>query len=132
MGRVDGVAEVQPSVEGYGALIGRDGKAVGGNGPPRLAGNWITDPDLNPYKLVEGRAPQAPDEVVVNRGAAKNGNLHVGDTATVRTPDPVSARIVGIATFGSEDGFGSATFTAFTLAAAQQRLVAKPGVVSSN
>src|SRR5205809_5661586 len=98
--RVDGVAEVQPSVEGYGALIGRDGKAVGGNGPPRLAGNWITDPDLNPYKLVEGRTPQAPDEVVVNRGAAKNGNLHVGDTATVRTPDPVSASIVGIDTFG--------------------------------
>src|SRR5438874_1126214 len=122
---VGGVARVEPSVEGYGALIGRDGKTIGGNGPPRLAGNWITDPDLNPYQLAEGRAPQAADEVVINRGAANDGDLHIGDRTTVRTPDPVSVRIVGIATFGSEDGFGRATFTAFTLAAAQQRLVAK-------
>ena len=131
LGKVDGVAAVEPSVEGYGAVIGRDGKVLGGNGPPRLAGNWITDPDLNPYQLAEGRAPQAPDEVVINRGAAKDGNLHVGDATTVRTPDPVSVRIVGIATFGSEDGFGKATFIAFTLPAAQQRLEAKPGMVSS-
>src|SRR5207248_1287951 len=67
---VDGVAQVQPYVEGYGALIGRDGKTLGGNGPPRLAANWIADPDLNPYQLAEGRAPQAPDEVVINKGAA--------------------------------------------------------------
>src|SRR5436309_6149577 len=131
VGRVDGVAEVQPSVEGYGALIGRDGKTLGGNGPPRLAGNWITDPDLNPYRLVEGRAPQAADEVVINKGAATKGNLHVGDMTTVRTPDPVAVHVVGIATFGSEDGFGSATFTAFTLPAAEQRLIAEPGMVSS-
>src|SRR5437764_4604106 len=73
--RVGGVSRVEPYVEGSGALIGRDGKVLGGNGPPRLAGNWITDPELNPYQLAEGRAPQAPDEVVINRGAAKKGNL---------------------------------------------------------
>jgi putative ABC transport system permease protein len=64
---VPGVAAAEPSIEGYGQLIGRDGEAVGGNGPPRLAGNWITDPELNPYRLVEGRAPHADDEVVARR-----------------------------------------------------------------
>jgi putative ABC transport system permease protein len=52
---VDGVAAAEPSVEGYGAIIGRDGEAVGGNGPPRLAGSWVDDADLNPYELVEGQ-----------------------------------------------------------------------------
>jgi putative ABC transport system permease protein len=128
---VEGVAKAEPYVQGYGALIGKDGKAIGGNGPPRQAANWVSDPDLNPYRLVEGRAPQAPDEVVVNRGAAEKGDLHLGDTAMVQTPEPVQVKIVGIATFGTADGFGSATYTAFTLDAAQQRLLARPGQVSS-
>ena len=127
---VPGVAAAEPVVEGYGALIGRDGKAVGGNGPPRLAGNWVEDPDLNPYRLVEGRPPRAGDEVVVNRGAARKADLHVGDRAVVQTPSPVTVRIVGLATFGSADGFGGTTFTAFTLQAAQQHLLSQPGQVS--
>ncbi|HZR12703.1 MAG TPA: FtsX-like permease family protein [Acidimicrobiia bacterium] len=128
---VPGVADAQGQVAGYGLLIGRDGSAVGGNGPPRMAGSWITDPVLNPYRLVQGRAPAAPDEVVINRGAAKSGDLHVGDTATVQTPEPITVRIVGIATFGDADGFGQATFTAFTLPSAQTNVTHQPGRVSS-
>ena len=30
---------------------------IGGNGPPTVAGNWIDDADLNPWRLAEGRAP---------------------------------------------------------------------------
>src|SRR5262249_47937771 len=99
--RVDGAAAVAPYVEGYGQLLGKDGDKIGGNGPPTLAGNWINDPDLNPYRLVEGRSPRADDEVVINRGAANDGSLHLGDTTIVQTPDPVHVRIVGISTFGS-------------------------------
>ncbi len=120
--QVDGVASASASIEGYGQLLGRDGEAIGGVGPPRRAGNWITDPDLNPYRIVDGRPPQADDEVVINRGAAKDGDLHVGDTTVVQTPDPVTVRIVGIATYGSADGAGQTTFTAFTLPAAQRYL----------
>src|SRR4051812_48608491 len=103
---VDGVAAAQPQVSGYGPLLARDGKALGGNGPPRVAGNWIPDDDLNPYRIVQGRAPAAMDEVVVNRSTAEKGQLAVGDTTTVQTPDPVPVRIVGIADFGAEAGFG--------------------------
>ena len=128
---VPGVAAVEPSIQGYGQLIGVDGKAVGGNGPPRLAGNWITDPELNPYKLVEGRAPETTDEVVVNRGAAEAGGLRVGDTTIVQTPEPVRVRVVGIASFGAGDGFGAVTFTAFTLQGAEAHVAKRPGVASS-
>src|SRR6185503_15098485 len=44
---VDGVARAEPQWQGYAQLIGADGKAVGGNGPPTIGGNWIDDPDLN-------------------------------------------------------------------------------------
>lgn len=128
---VDGVADAQGQVVGYGSLLGRDGSAIGGNGPPRLAGSWVTDPALNPYRLAEGRAPRADDEVVVNRGAADAGNLHVGDVTTLQSPQPVRVRIVGIATFGDASGLGQTTFTAFTLAGAQEHVSGRPGEVSS-
>jgi putative ABC transport system permease protein len=129
--RLEGVADAQPNVSGYGQLIDRTGKAIGGNGPPTLAGNWIPNPTLSPYRLAEGRAPSAPHEIVVNRGAAKAGGFGVGDTVTVRTPEPLEATVVGLATFETADGFGAVTFTAFTYEAAQQRLTPKPGLVSS-
>src|SRR4051812_7301990 len=128
---VDGVADAHGQVVGYGSLLGKDGDAIGGNGPPRLAGSWVTDASLNPYRLVDGRAPRADDEVVINRGAAEIGDLHVGDTTTLQSPQPVSVRIVGIATFGSADGLGQTTFTAFTLAGAQEHVTGQPGQVSN-
>ena len=120
---VDGVAAAEPTVEGFGQLVGKNGDDLGGNGPPTLAGNWVENRDLNPYRLVEGRAPRAADEVVINRGAADDGDLRLGDTTTVEVPEPVTVRIVGIATFGSADGLGPTTFTAFTLESAQQHLL---------
>ncbi|MFG3049563.1 ABC transporter permease [Kitasatospora sp. NPDC048239] len=120
---VPGVAAAEPSIQGAGQLVGSDGKAIGGQGPPTLAGNWLADGRLNPYRLAEGRAPAAPGEAVVNRGAAKTGGLHLGSTTVLRTPDPVTVTIVGIATFGeSADGMGPSTFTALTLADAERHL----------
>ncbi|MFJ8309976.1 MULTISPECIES: ABC transporter permease [unclassified Streptomyces] len=126
-----GVAAAAPVVDGSGQLVGADGKPIGGQGPPTRAGNWITDPKLNPYQLAQGRAPQAPGEVVVNRGAADKGGLKLGDTTVLRAPDPVTVHIVGIATFGGEDGMGQVTYAGMTLADAQKYLTPKPGEASS-
>jgi putative ABC transport system permease protein len=128
--RADGVAKAVPSIEGVATIIGSDGERIGGNGPPSVATNWIDDPTLNPYRLAEGRAPAAADEVVVDRGAADDGDLHVGDRTTVLTPAPVEVKIVGIATFGEEDSLGPTTYTAFTLPEAQE-LIAGPDAISS-
>ncbi|MBO0516977.1 ABC transporter permease [Streptomyces beijiangensis] len=126
-----GVAAAVPDIQGAGQLVGSNGKPVGGQGPPTLAGNWIDDPKLNPYQLAEGRAPSAPGEVVVNRGAADKGGLKLGDTTVLRTPDPVTVRIVGLATFGGEDGMAQVTYTGMTLSDASTYLTPKPGQAAS-
>jgi putative ABC transport system permease protein len=124
---VAGVADAQPYLEGYGQLVGRDGKPIGGNGPPTQAANWVGDPALNPYRLVQGHAPRAGDEVVINRGAARTGHLTLGMTTTLLTPQPLRVHIVGITTFGTADGFGPGTFTGMTLAAARAHLTGPEG-----
>ncbi|MGW1794995.1 ABC transporter permease [Streptomyces sp. NPDC001984] len=129
--RVPGVAAAVPSIQGAGQLVGADGQPVGGQGPPTLAGNWIADPELNPYRLAEGRAPVKSGEVVVNRGAAKRGGLKLGDTTTLRTPDPVKVTVVGLATFGGADGMAQVTFTGMTQADAEKYLTARPGEAAS-
>jgi putative ABC transport system permease protein len=129
--RVPGVAAAAPDIQGAGQLVGADGKPVGGQGPPTIAGNWITDPGLNPYRIAEGRAPARPGEVVVNRGAAKKGGLRIGDSTTLRTPDPVKVTIVGLATFGGQDGMAQVTFTGMTRADAERHLTARPGQAAS-
>ncbi|WP_432187580.1 ABC transporter permease [Streptomyces sp. Tue6028] len=129
--RTPGVAAAAPDIQGAGQLVGSDGEPVGGQGPPTLAGNWIDDPRLNAYRLSEGRAPAKSGEVVVNRGAAEKGHLKIGDTTTLRTPDPVPVTIVGLATFGGEDGMAQVTFTGMTQGDAEKYLTAKPGEAAS-
>ncbi|MFE4664419.1 ABC transporter permease [Streptomyces sp. NPDC056716] len=128
--RVPGVAAAVPVIEGAGQLLGADGEPIGGNGPPTLAGNWITDPELNPYRLAAGRAPQRSGEVVVNAGTAERGGLRVGDRTVLRTPDPVDVTVVGLATFGGADGMAQVTYTGMTLADAERHLTARPGEAS--
>ncbi|MEY9989250.1 putative ABC transport system permease protein [Streptomyces sp. V4I8] len=126
-----GVAAAAPDIQGAGQLVGRNGDPIGGQGPPTLAGNWITDPGLNPYRLAEGRAPEKSGEVVVNKGTAERGDLKIGDSTTLRTPDPVKVTIVGLATFGGEDGMAQVTFTGMTRADAEKYLTARPGEAAS-
>lgn len=129
--KTPGVAAAVPGIQGAGQLVGSNGKPVGGQGPPTLAGNWIDDPQLNPYRLAEGRVPSRSGEVVVNRGAADRGGLKIGDRTVLRTPDPVQVTVVGLATFGGEDGMAQVTFTGMTLADAEQYLTPKPGEAAS-
>ena len=128
---LDGVRTVEPQIEGFGQLTGADGEKLGGQGPPTLAGSWVEDTELSPWKVVEGRAPEGPDEVVINRGAAEDGGLGVGDVTTVATPEPVTVTVVGIATFGGADGLGPTTWTAFTFAGAERHVTGRPGQASS-
>jgi putative ABC transport system permease protein len=127
---VDGVAAVAARIESNGRIVGADGDPIGGGGPT-TAGNWVDDERLNPYHLAVGRSPAAPGEVVIDKAAAEEGDLAVGDTTVVRTPDPVRATIVGLATFGGADSQGPATYAAFTTGFADRTLMPRPGKASS-
>ncbi|GGV37532.1 ABC transporter substrate-binding protein [Actinomadura cremea] len=122
---VDGVAHAAPVVQGSGQLLGADGSVIDNRGP-REAGNWLTDPALNAYRLVDGRAPRAPDEVVVDRLSAEEGGLRVGDRTAVLTPGRVPVTVVGISMFGDEKAFGESSSTAFTLEGARRHIAASP------
>jgi len=128
---VDGVAAAEPRIEGSARIVGADGDPLGGNGPPTQGGNWIADDALNPYDLSDGRAPAAPGEVVIDKAAAEQGDLAVGDTTTVRTPDPIPVTIVGLVTFGDADSQGPITYTGFSTEQAADLFVPDPGEVSS-
>jgi len=128
---VDGVAAVAPRIQGTGRIVGADGDPLGGNGPPTVAANWVTDDKLNPYDLAEGRAPAGPGEAVIDKAAAESGDLAVGDTTTVRVPEPIDVTIVGLATFGAADSQGPVTYAAFTTEFAEQVLMTEPGLASS-
>jgi putative ABC transport system permease protein len=119
---VPGVADAQPSIAGTATLLGADGKAVGGLGPPRSAGNWISNPALTPYRLATGQAPQGLHQVVINEAAATAGKLRLGSVTTVLVPQPVRVQVVGLATFGRAAGFGGASYVAFSYQGAQRYL----------
>src|SRR5690606_26816540 len=75
--------------------------------------------------------PAAPGEVVIDKAAAKAGDLEVGDTTIVRTPEPVEVTIVGLATFGEADSQGPITWAAFTDEFAEEVVLRQPGQVTS-
>jgi putative ABC transport system permease protein len=120
---VDGVASSAPSIQGLGQLTSSDGEAIGGYGPPTIAASWIDDDALNSWDLVEGRAPRGLHEIVINQGAADEGDLELGDTTTVQGATSVEARIVGIATIGGEDGLGPSTYVAFSPEGARENIL---------
>jgi putative ABC transport system permease protein len=133
LSRVPGVAAAEGSAFGYTRLIGKDGTAIGNpaGGAPTLGGNWSTVQALNPFRLVAGHAPQAPDEVVIDKQSANLGHLAVGDTTTVLVSGPPQrVRISGIAAFGTADSPAGASVVLFTTPVAQ-RLVAAPGKFST-
>ena len=133
VGAVPGVAVAEGQVSGYTRLTGRDGKALGNPaaGAPTLGLSWSSVSQLDPFTLVSGRAPAAPDEVVIDRQSARLGKLAVGDLTTVLTKAPPQrVRITGIVRFGSADSPGGASVVLFTPATAQ-RLVGEPGKFDS-
>ncbi|HEX8803228.1 MAG TPA: FtsX-like permease family protein, partial [Acidimicrobiales bacterium] len=128
---VDGVATAEPLIEGTGQIVGADGDPLGGNGPPTVAGNWVADRGLNPYELDRGEAPRRDGEVVIDEASAEEGDLHIGDTTTICTPEPIEVTIVGLVRFGDAESAGPVTYAGFTADYAERILLPAPGSVTS-
>ncbi|MFI0352346.1 ABC transporter permease [Actinomadura sp. 9N407] len=77
---VPGVQEAQGRVRGDAALIGKDGKAVGD--VPTL-GISVTGGRMPRYEFDQGRAPNGPNEAVLDSRVASREKFKVGDTVTV-------------------------------------------------
>jgi putative ABC transport system permease protein len=128
---VDGVKDAKPFIQGIGRIVTASGEALGNpdNGPPVFAEAWIDDPALNGWSVVDGRGPAADGEVVIDRKAAKDGNVHVGDHVTVQSTTTIQATVVGIATYAGEDSSGGTTYAAFTVEQAERDVIGAPGQI---
>ena len=125
---VDEVLAVSGVTEAYGDVFGTatvsfEDKVVGQDGPPKFAGAWI-DSENSPWALVEGRAPTADNEVVIDRASSKTAKIEVGDTVSITTiSQPRDFTVVGVATFAGNDSSGGASWSLFTLPTAQEFVI---------
>lgn len=106
-------------------VIGRNGKVVGGNGPPGLAFNYTGTRSISGKPIISlsrGAFPDAPREIALDVDTARKAGYGVGDRVTLVTPgDPptLEATLVGLVEFGS-GGLNGATLTLFELRFMQQ------------
>src|ERR1700744_5331027 len=68
--RLPGVAYVHGSAGGYAQFLARNGDAIGGGGGSTLGFSFDPNRQLSPYRLVQGRAPSTPDDVVMDKATA--------------------------------------------------------------
>lgn len=125
----DGVATIAPQRNGLAQIEGSDGEVVGGGGPPQMGSQWIEAPELNPWVLTDGRAPTGPEEVVIDAATARQGDLEVGNTTEVFTPEAVEVTVVGVAKYGTSDSAGPLTHALFDEEGAIAHLGGTPGKV---
>src|ERR687892_1743121 len=126
---VEGVAAAEAYVQGYTRPIDKEGEPYGNPnfGAPTFGASWGTVDELNPFNLVDCRAPEEPDEIVLDKRTADETGYQVGDRATFQTPEGAGeATVVGIARFGTADSPAGASFTIFERPTAE-RLLAEPG-----
>jgi len=126
---VPGVRAAIPELT-FPAYVVIDGKVVPGpDGTPSWGHPWNSAP-LTPFTLVAGRAPMAPDELVIDADLARRAGLHLGSVVTVEaTVGPASYRLVGIAAPGRNSGGLSSQSTLFFSSAQAHRLAGHPGQV---
>lgn len=113
-------------IAGFGMnLLASDGTLVGGTGAPTLAFNYHDGPNMDGgsiLELEEGHWPEATDEIVLDTGAAENGDYEVGDEVQLLAPYgeiEQTATLVGIADFNS-GGTAGATLLIFSTEGAQR------------
>ncbi|MBA2445806.1 MAG: FtsX-like permease family protein [Nocardioidaceae bacterium] len=100
-------------------VISKEGKLIGGNGPPGLAFNYnemtaITGERI--LTLADGELPTTRTEVALDIDTAEKADYDIGDEVTLVTPgDPptMKAELTGLVRFGSEGGLAGATLTIF-------------------
>ena len=117
-------------------VIGKDGKVIGGNGPPGLAIN-PTDADSLTGKpvlsLVRGDYPSGPNQIALDVDAAEKGDFEIGDKVELATPGqpPVmEVELTGLVEFGS-GGLNGATLTIFDTQFMQERFYGGRDVFST-
>lgn len=120
------VERADGDVEGFGmSLLASDGTLVGGSGAPTLAFNYHDGPNMAGEQILlleSGRWPEGTDEIVLDEGAAENGDYSLGDEVKLLAPYGElerTATLVGTAEFNG-GGTAGATLLVFSTEGAQE------------
>lgn len=120
VGAVAGVERATGIVSSYSVFpLAKDGSLLAFPGTPGVATNWHDTPaagGLTGPRIVEGRAPEADDEVAIDPATVRRGGYAVGEDVRVSTPlDGIRTyRLVGTGTYGAGATAGS-SYLFFTL-----------------
>ena len=120
------VEQAVGSVDGVGAfLLGKDGKAVGGQGAPTLVFNHAPVDNMQGEPIMvlsEGGWPEAPGQITLDTSSAERGGYEVGDTVALIVSTGESRRtfeLVGLADFNG-GGTAGATLALLETGEAQE------------
>ena len=114
-----GVDKVQLGYTGTVVVADASGKAIQTGGAPSVGSNWVPNDqalDPNGVRIIEGRAPQAPNEIILNQDAVEKGKLKVGSrtkvVATNGNGEPMDVTVVGVTKLSTAaSGYTEADFT---------------------
>ncbi|MBI2706335.1 MAG: FtsX-like permease family protein [Actinobacteria bacterium] len=128
VGSVEGVRVAAGQVQQPIAVLGSDGRVLNANGvPPTFGMNWLEEPELNGWRIVDGAAPTEGGAVIDRRLAGTLGVRAGGSIRVVAQDGSVrSLRVWGVATFGGDDSYAGSSAVVMETAAAQ-RLFLEPG-----
>lgn len=120
------VERADGDIAGFGmSLLASDGTLVGGTGAPTLAFNYHDGPNMDGGSVLEldsGHWPEGTDEIVLDTGAAENGDYKLGDEVQLLAPYgeiEQRATLVGTAEFNG-GGTAGATLLIFSTEGAQR------------
>ncbi len=127
---VAGVAEAQPFVQDDVVVIDKDGEPLERPTAP-TSGGTINDGDLSIWKVVEGRRPAGPHDVVLERRTAADAHYVLGDTVKLNAVGGSrDFTLVGIVAYNDVASPNNATWALFDAPTAED-FVAKPGFVDA-
>lgn len=108
---LDGVTAVGGGVAyEMGSLLNEAGDAPLGMGAPTLIYNWLGIPDLDRSTLIDGRAPEAQGEVVVDVDTFRKLKIDLGETAKIASETGViEVTVVGTVRFGENNELQTAS-----------------------
>ncbi|MFM8867190.1 MAG: FtsX-like permease family protein, partial [Ilumatobacteraceae bacterium] len=128
---VPGVKDATGDIQAFARIIGKDGTPLGSdNGPPTFGG--IASASVaGLWNIEDGRLPNGPTEMVMDRASAENGDFVVGDLVRVNAQSGSREfTLVGIANYGDISSPGGATFALFDQQTASEFLL-RPGFVDA-
>jgi putative ABC transport system permease protein len=113
---VPGVEAAEPQVLGVALIVGRDGELLDSsrNRAVPIGMGWQHDERANPMEIVDGAAPVAANEIVIDRASADAGEFSVGDTVrVVGKTGSAEYTLAGVATYAGRDDAAGAQVVAF-------------------